>query len=125
MKKQMIAVLIFALLFCGCGLLDKTYEIEITNDTFLDDVAVYLDGERKIVLAKPFSADPNHQYAEWFNVASDPTAIIWSKSIKDVEEGDHILEIRCKTLVYKWPLYINKDLKLKISDLTGVDSVLP
>jgi hypothetical protein len=125
MKKQVIFIVICALLFCGCGLLDKDYEIKITNDTFLDDVAVYLDGDRRMVLAKPFSADPNHQYAEWFNVATDPTAIIWSKSIKGVDEGDHVLEVRCKTLVYKHPLYIDKDLKLKISELTGVDSILP
>jgi hypothetical protein len=101
MKKQIIAVVIFALLLWGCGLLDDYYGYDITvvNDIDgTDNYSVYLDGQYQ------FKVTPQH-----------------SRTIKDVSEGKHLIECGIKVLGYELiqfcgEIYLHGDAKWLMSE---------
>jgi hypothetical protein len=78
MKKYTLAVIILALLFCGCEFLtEKKYDITIVNDLF-GGFDVYLDGNFQFTVAEAKS-----------------------QVIQDVPEGKHRLECGHKVLGYE------------------------
>jgi len=104
MKKQAIFAVIFTLLLCGCDLLEKTYSVRIVNDTF-DKVSIYLDGKREIVI-------PGQELSLWTHKV-EPMA----KSIENVEEGSHALEIRCDGFAFGQSIFVDTDLRIMVSDV--------
>jgi hypothetical protein len=110
MKKHVMAVVIFALLFCGCGLLEKTHTVTILNDT-LNEVTVYFDDEKPVVLHK---AD-----CSWKGVAP----LVGRYYFNDVEEGDYELAVKCEGNTYRQTLTVDRDLELRVSELSDAPSV--
>lgn len=123
---SLILILISSLLVLaqGCGLIGKTYEITVVNDTFLDGITIYLDGEREFGLGKPLTS-PSQWYGG-FRLGTAYVNYIDKKTIKGVGEGSHVLEIKQEgTTISEWPFHVNQDMKIYISDLTDEWSILP
>lgn len=98
-------VMIFLTSIYGCSLLEKTYSVSIVNDT-LHEVTVYFDGEKPRALNRAYYSGIN-----WNSPMVD-------RYIRDVEEGSHVLEVKCEDDVYKQTLYVDKDIKLMVSELS-------
>ena len=99
-------VMIFLTSIYGCSLLEETYSVSIVNDT-LHEATVYFDGGKPRVLNEAYFFDNN-----W------DLPIVDRYNIGEVKEGDHTLEVKCEDDVYKQTLYVDKDIKLMVSELS-------